>query len=58
MQWINREVCFIETSVKEKEAKERDKEIENQKKKEIEELTKLREMQREIQRNEVTTKTY
>ena len=43
----------IETSIKEKQAKERDKEVENKKKKEIEEATKQRAIQREIQRNEV-----
>ena len=43
----------IETSIKEKQAKERDKEVENKKKKEIEEATKQRVIQREIQRNEV-----
>ena len=42
-----------ETSIKEKQAKERDKEVENKKKKEIEEATKQRAIQREIQRNEV-----
>ena len=47
-----------ETSVKEKQAKERDKEIENRKKKEIDEATKQRQIQRETQRNEVTIKKY
>ncbi|XP_065891026.1 uncharacterized protein [Dysidea avara] len=43
----------IENNVKEREAKERDREAESRKKKELEDLVKIKEQQMEIQRSEI-----